>query len=270
LTLNEPANCVEPVSPDGPPLVSLVIPTRNEAVTAPILVNQLSEVLTGLRSEVIFVDDSDDDTRDLIESAAREAQLSVSVIHREKKARQGGLSTAVLEGMRAADGRYVLIMDADLQHPPTMIPSLVEAARASDADIVIASRNIPGGVDAGLDGVSRKLISWGAKWLVKLLFPDRLRAVSDPLSGFFLARRDLALDASLRPVGFKILLDILIRCPHTGIREVPLRFAARAGGRSKATFTQGKTFLAHVLTLLWDTRFRGEVRRRPARDRPEP
>jgi dolichol-phosphate mannosyltransferase len=175
----------------------------------------------------------------------------------------------VLEGMRAAGGRYVLIMDADLQHPPKMIPSLLKAASSSDADIVIASRNIPGGGDAGLDGVSRKLISWGAKWLVKLLFPDRLRAVSDPLSGFFLARRDLAMDASLRPVGFKILLDVLVRCPHTGVREVPLRFGPRAGGRSKATFTQGRVFLAHVLTLVWDTRFGREIRRRPARGRPD-
>jgi dolichol-phosphate mannosyltransferase len=95
---------------------------------------------------------------------------------------------------------------------------------------------------------------------VKLLFPDRLSGVTDPLSGFFLARRDLALAASLKPIGFKILLDVLVRSNHSLVEEVPLRFASRAGGRSKATFAQGKTFLAHVLTLVIDTRFRAMPR----------
>ena len=217
-----------------------------------------------MTSEVIFVDDSDDDTPGVIAEASKKCALAVSVIHRPAQDRKGGLSSAVLQGMRDASGRYVLIMDADLQHPPSRIPSLLEAAESCDADIVIASRNVPGGSAGGLDGVSRQVVSWAAKWLVKVLFPDRLRGVTDPLSGFFLARRDLALAASLRPIGFKILLDILVRSDHSRIEEVPLRFASRAGGNSKATFGQGKTFLIHVLTLVWDSRFRGEVRR--ARD----
>jgi|FLYL01.1.fsa_nt_gi dolichol-phosphate mannosyltransferase len=246
---------------DGQPILSVIIPTRNEAANARPLVEQLAAVLAGVAAEVIFVDDSDDETPGLLREAAGSTALSLAVIHRPHGQRYGGLSTAVLEGMRAASGDYILIMDADLQHPPHLIHALLETARSSNADIVIASRYIPGGSDGGLAGPSRKAISWGARTLVKALFPRQLRGVTDPLSGFFLARRDLVTAASLRPVGFKILLDILVRCPRPRLREVPLQFAARAGGVSKATFAQGRTFLAHVWLLVQDAYLNGSIRR---------
>jgi dolichol-phosphate mannosyltransferase len=240
--------------------LSLVIPTRNEAATAPTLIARLAEVLAGIDCEVVFVDDSDDDTPAVIRKAGEEAGLGVSVIHREGEARAGGLSTAVLAGMRAAQGDYLLVMDADLQHPPATIHALLETAEDYGAGVVIASRYLAGGGDEGLDGYYRKAVSWGSKWLVKVLFPDRLNGVSDPLSGFFIVRRSIVEGAELRPIGFKILLDILVRCDPAKVREVPLRFAERAGGSSKAGFAQGKTFLTHVVTLVRDVRFKRRPR----------
>jgi dolichol-phosphate mannosyltransferase len=244
------------------PVLSLVIPTRNEEENAGMLVAQLTEVLGGLDTEVIFVDDSDDGTPTALETAGKRAKLPVTVVHREGADRRGGLSTAVVQGIRSASGEYVLIMDADLQHPTAMIPQLLATAQESGADIVIASRNTAGGSDAGLASPSRRVISWGAKWLVKVLFFRTLRQVTDPLSGYFIARRDVLVDASLRPIGFKILLDVLVRADHSMVDELPLRFAPRAGGASKATLGQGKEFLAHVATLFWARWTDRDVRRR--------
>ena len=242
--------------------LSVVIPTRNEKDNAPDLVAQLSHVLAGIESEVIFVDDSDDGTPAAIEASAVAEGLDVKVVRREGAARSGGLSTAVVEGIKTATGRYVLIMDADLQHPTEMIPMLLAKALEADADIVIASRNVPGGSDAGLGSPSRRVISWGAKWTVKVLFFRTLRRVTDPLSGYFIARRDVLVDASLRPMGFKILLDVLVRADHSDVEELPLRFAPRAGGASKATVGQGRQFLTHVATLFWARWTDSDVRRR--------
>lgn len=245
---------------DEPPLLSLVIPTRNEAVTAPELIAQLASVLAPLSSEVIIIDDSDDDTPSIIERAAADKGLNVNVIRRGLGQREGGLSTAVIEGLSAATGCYVLVMDADLQHPTNMIVPLVDRAEQHGADIVIASRYVRGGSDAGLAGPLRKITSTAARWLVTILFFDRLRTVRDPLSGFFLARREVVDTALLRPIGFKILLDILIRCRYRRVDEAPLRFEARSGGSSKANLSQGKDFLVHTAALLWDVRLAGLFR----------
>lgn len=247
-------------TPTPPRLLSVVVPTRNEAATVPLLIGRLSEVLADVAANVIFVDDSDDETPAIIEEHGQASHLDVRVLHRMRKQRRGGLSTAVVAGIRAADGQYVCIMDADLQHPPELIVSLLEKAERNSADIVIASRNVNGGSDAGMDGVTRKAISWGAKWLVKLLFWDRLHRTSDPLSGFFLVRRALVAETVLRPIGFKILLDILIRADSCRVEEIPLQFQKRAGGVSKATFSQGQHFLTHASILVWHLRFRGLYR----------
>lgn len=234
--------------------LSVIVPTRNEAAVAPLLISRLSETLVDVPCEVIFVDDSDDDTPEVIQHATAQAGLDVKIIHREGDARRGGLSTAAVEGVRAASGRYVCIMDADLQHPPELIISLLSRAEESGADIVIASRNVEGGSGAGLSGRSRRFISWASKWLVKILFFRTLRSITDPLSGFFLARQALLNETFLRPIGFKILLDVLVRCDWSAVDEVPLRFAPRAAGVSKATLSQGRDFLAHTITLFLHVR----------------
>ena len=227
---------------------------------APLLVSRLSETLVDVPSEVIFVDDSDDDTPDVIRHAMAQAGLNAKIIHRKGEARRGGLSTAAVEGVRSANGRYGCIMDADLQHPPELIISLLSRAEESGADIVIASRNVEGGSGAGLSGHSRRFISWASKWLVKILFFRTLHSITDPLSGFFLARQALLNGTFLRPIGFKILLDVLVRCDWSAVDEIPLCFAPRAAGVSKATLSQGRDFLAHTLTLFLHVRFNNRGR----------
>jgi dolichol-phosphate mannosyltransferase len=234
--------------------VSLIIPTRNEEQNLPALLAKLADVLHESSYEIILVDDSDDATAQVAPQLAAKHGLNLSVIHREGAERGGGLSTAVLAGVAAAYGDYVCVMDADLQHPPELIADMIEAARRGDADIIMASRYVEGGSDAGLSSRARRLISFASKSLVKTVFRGRLRSVSDPLSGFFLARRSLLNKTALRPIGFKILLDILVRSNWRLTEEVPLRFERRAAGASKATLHQGRDFLSHVTRLFWELR----------------
>jgi dolichol-phosphate mannosyltransferase len=238
--------------------VSLIVPTRNEEESIPALVQRLSSVLGHVNYEVILVDDSEDDTPRVALAAAAEYDLTLSVVHRDAEERQGGLSTAVLAGIDAARGGYVCVMDADLQHPPELIGEMLEAAAVGNSDIVIASRYVDGGSDAGLSSRARRLISLASKRLVKSAFRRRLASVTDPLSGFFLARRSLLQETALRPIGFKILLDILVRSDWQSVTELPLQFERRAAGSSKATFKQGRDFLAHVARLTWESS-RGEI-----------
>ena len=253
LTSAGPAIHLPTVQPEvGACHVSLIIPTRNEEESLPELIEKLSEVLGDKSYEVILVDDSDDATAQVAPRLAAECGLSLSVIHREGRERQGGLSTAVLAGIAAAHGEYVCIMDADLQHPPQIIGLMLEVAGDGDVDIVIASRYVEGGSDDGLSSRARRMISLTSKRLVKTVFRGRLRTVTDPLSGFFLARRSLLDETALRPIGFKILLDILVRSDWQIAKEVPLKFEQRAAGSSKASLKQGQKFLAHVARLMWE------------------
>jgi dolichol-phosphate mannosyltransferase len=139
-------------------------------------------------------------------------------------------------------------MDGDLQHPPEMLPILLEAGVDEDADVVVASRHIQGGSSAGLDGRIRLLASSAAKMLTLAMFPFRLRHCSDPMTGFFALRRDAVDVNALRPQGFKILLEILARTPLKVVEE-PFVFAERRAGVSKATLGQGLKFLSQLAAL---------------------
>ena len=105
------------------------------------------------------------------------------------------------------------------------------------------------GSPGGLDGPLRHLVSLGLRLLTKVLFPERLRGVTDPLGGFFLVRRSLVQGVELHPMGYKILLEILVRSPWQTIAEVPYEFRPRRGGTSKANLREGLRFLSHVAAL---------------------
>src|SRR3990172_2584194 len=216
------------------PVISLTIPTRNDASNIEALLQRIEEATTGIPTEVIFVDDSSDETPAVISEAAQRSTLAVSLIHRPLESRGDGLGGAVAEGIRAAKGEWVCVMDADLQHPPEILPRLVEEARRTQADIVIASRYADAGEAAGLSsarsGLSR-LCTRAARWL----FPRRLRQVSDPLSGYFLVLLETLAPDTPRPKGFKILLEILLRFPHLPVSEIPFSFQLRHSGESKAS-----------------------------------
>jgi len=236
--------------PGSGPVLSVVLPTRNEAQSLPPLMARLDAATGGVESEICVVDDSDDDTPTTLERLAAERPGRLRCLFRQGQERRGGLSTAVVAGMRMAQGDHVLVMDADLQHPPETIPAMLAAARAG-ADIVVASRYARGGSAGGLHGLVRRLVSRSATALARLLFKEARRS-SDPLSGFFLCHRRLVDGIEFRPVGFKILLELLVLSPGVAVRDVPLRFAAREHGTSKATLKQGLQFLRHVRSLFLD------------------
>jgi dolichol-phosphate mannosyltransferase len=234
------------------PRISLVIPTFNESANVTELLTRLAVALPEEEPcEVIFVDDSTDDTPAVITEAARHSRLAVSVRHREVP--EGGLGGAVALGLRQAAAPWIVVMDADLQHPPALVPALVEAGERAGADLVVATRYAGGGSREGLSGGFRKFASGGSTFLAKTIFRRELRDVSDPMSGFF-AVRAAALDTDvLRPLGYKILLELIVRCRLRRITEVPYQFQDRFAGESKASFGEGLRFLRHLVVLKLST-----------------
>jgi dolichol-phosphate mannosyltransferase len=242
-----------PVTPErargGAPVASLVIPTRNEANNVQPLVDRVTAALGATPFEICFVDDSDDNTGDLLLELAH-SNANVRCLLRQGADRTGGLSTAVVAGLRMARGMYVCVMDADLQHPPELIPVLLAEAEHG-ADLVVASRYAPGGSHEGLGTPVRRLVSREATSLARMLFKEA-RQSSDPLSGYFLCRRALIDGIEFRPVGFKILLELLVCVPDLRVVDVPVTQGPRAEGVSKATARQGLLYLRHLRSLFFD------------------
>lgn len=231
-----------------PGAVTVIIPTFNESENVRELLHQLTDsVPSRLPCEVVFVDDSTDDTPDVIRSAAQDCPFPVAVLHRDVPT--GGLGGAVVEGLKGAGSDWIVVMDADLQHPPALVPELVAAGERSGADLVVASRYIRGGSRAGLAGGYRIAVSRGATWLTKALFPRRLRGISDPMSGFFAIRRSAVTADALKPLGYKILLELAVRCRPETVAEVPFVFQERFAGESKSTAKEGMRFLGHLVAL---------------------
>ena len=226
--------------------VTVIIPTFNESPNVEPLVTRIAAALPGEAADILFVDDSTDDTPDVVAEVAKHSAVPVRLIHRTEPI--GGLSGAVIEGLRAVTAEFVVVMDGDLQHPPEVIPTLLAKIRQTDADVIVASRYIPGGTNSGLSNLLRHLVSRTSGALTRAMFPVRLRNVSDPMTGFF-ALRTASIDiVGLRPRGFKILLEILARQPLV-VTEVPFDFGKRVAGESKATLRQGLRFIGQLGAL---------------------
>ena len=235
----------------GRALLTLVIPTRNEARNIPALVRELKEILSGVDYRMVFVDDSADETPEIVRALSEEDGRIV-LIHRKGAEQGGGLSTAVATGMDAAtnESEYTCVMDADLQHPTGQVREMLEKAQVSGADVVVASRYARGGSYAGLSGPVRKAVSVSSKYLAQIIFKET-RKTSDPLTGFFLVRNAAISGIQFRPTGFKILLEVLVCAPDLRVTEVPLNFQARNAGVSKANVGRGLEYVAHIASLFW-------------------
>ena len=241
-----------------PDLVTVVVPTRHESVKIEPLVASIaataagSEVLADRRVEVVFVDDSDDDTIRAITAAGAVDRgvpgFGVRLLHRSPDRRWGGLGGAVVDGLSIARGAVAVVMDGDLQHPAAKIPALVAEVDAG-AGLVAASRRVPGGSDgAGLTPARRRL-SLRASALARLLFPISVARLADPLSGFFALRLQAVDLDRLQPDGFKILVELAATHPRLEAREVPFRFVGRTQGLSKASTSEGVRYLGHLIDL---------------------
>lgn len=205
--------------------LTVVVPTLNERDNVALLLRRLERARPELRLEVLFVDDSTDDTPRVIEEQVGLYSCTVSLVRRPERERSSGLGGAVRAGLLAAQSDLVCVMDADLQHPPELLGALIDEAIGSNADVVVASRYRAAG-DVAVLSAFRVAVSRASALLAKLLFPRRLRSVSDPMSGFFLVRRSAIDAAALRPKGFKILLEILVSSRALTTSEVPFRFGA--------------------------------------------
>jgi dolichol-phosphate mannosyltransferase len=223
---------------------SIIVPTYNERDNVEALLGRLLAALPHTQTEIVFVDDSDDGTPEVIRAAARNCPIPVRVHHRENGV--GGLGGAVVEGMRIARGEWVVVMDADLQHPPEIVPDLIAAGLRDGADLVIGSRYAAGGSTGGLSDGYRRLVSRGSTMLVKALFRNSLLGVSDPMSGLFAIRTSSLETGRLRPLGYKILLELIVRNHPGRIVEVPYVFQPRHAGESKSTVAEGIRFLRHL------------------------
>jgi dolichol-phosphate mannosyltransferase len=223
--------------------LSVVVPTFNEAENIERVISRCRRALEGLDYELIIVDDDSPDGTWRVAEQTGAGTDRVQVVRRQG---ERGLGTAVASGLDRSSKEFCAVIDADLQHPPELIPELVNHV-TEYVDIVIGSRYQKGGRVVNWP-LSRQAISRGAIAITKLLLPD-VRGLNDPLSGFFLVRRSVVDEVSLEPMGYKILLEILVECDYSHVVEVPYRFDERQQGDSKLSADSCRAFLAHLQTL---------------------
>jgi dolichol-phosphate mannosyltransferase len=215
--------------PCPPPELAVVVPTYREADNVDELVRRVGRTLAGIDWELIFVDDdSPDGTADRVRAIARKDRR-VRVLQRVGRR---GLSSACIEGMLATSAPFLAVMDGDLQHDETLLPNMLETAKAENLDIVVGSRYVTGG-ELGDWSARRQGMSRLATRLGRLLIHADLK---DPMSGFFLVRSEVIQEnvRRLTGVGFKILLDIFSAAQRPlRFRELPFSFRQRQAGTSK-------------------------------------
>jgi dolichol-phosphate mannosyltransferase len=233
--------------PPGAVKLSLVIPTYNESRNLEELVTRLAVILDrdlpGAYELIVVDDDSPDETWAVaLRLADRFPALRVLRRRGEK-----GLSTAVIRGWQAARGEVLAVIDADLQHPPEIVEQLW-SEMAAGADLAIGSRHVGGGGVSDWSALRRSL-SRGAQLLGLCVLPGVVGRVSDPMSGYFMLRRSAIAGATLSPLGYKILIEVLARGRIGRIAEVGYVFRERIAGESKVTAGLYVQYLRHLLRL---------------------
>ena len=254
-----------PSRADEAPALSVIVPTRNEAGNIGPLLTRLGEALRGIDAEVLIVDDSDDATPDIAGQLAARSAVPIRVHARPPGQRPGGLGGAVLAGLAQARGPVCVVMDADLQHPPELLETLLRVSRTG-VDFVVASRYVVGGRNEGLERWHRRAVSKLATWVAKWALRPELAGISDPMSGFFLVRRSCLDLSALHPQGFKLLLELLVNSPQASVAEVPYTFDVRHSGASKAGVGEGLTYLRRLADLRAQARCAPQRSRRRAAD----
>ena len=228
----------------GTPSVSIVVPTYREVENLPHLVERIEQLRSdaGIVLELLIIDDdSRDGTVDQVEA------LGKDWVRLEVRTDERGLSSAVVYGLRMVRNEIVIVMDADLSHPPEKIPEMIAALEAG-ADFAVGSRYVAGGsTDA----------SWGLfRWVnskVATLLARPLTKLRDPMTGFLAVRRasvELALErGDLNPIGYKIALELIVKCGFRNVAEISIHFADRRHGHSKLTLGEQLRYLQHLRRL---------------------
>ncbi|MGD9634087.1 MAG: polyprenol monophosphomannose synthase [Pirellulales bacterium] len=228
--------------------VSVIIPTYQERDNLARLLPAVLRVLYDARlsGEIIVVDD---DSRDGTENLCF-VLGTVKPVRLITRRDERGLATAVVRGLEAANGEVCVVMDADFSHPPEAVPKLVAAMRDGHCEMAIGSRYVTGGAVDEHWGWFRR-----ANSRVATLLARGLTKISDPMAGFFAIRKSTVERAGqLRPLGYKIALELIVRCDCRRVVEVPILFQDRAAGESKMSVQQQWLYLRH-LTRLYGARF---------------
>ena len=221
--------------------ISVIIPTFREAENIPHVLKRLAALRRerGIDLEVIFADDnSRDGSVEAVEASGLDwARILV-------RTENPGLSAAVIDGFRAAKHPILVCMDCDLSHPPEKIPQMVLALSAGQ-EFVIGSRYVPGGSTDD---------DWGLfRWLnsrIATILARPLTSIKDPMSGFFALRRaDFDKARDLNPVGYKIALELIVKCGFQTVAEIPIRFTDRVYGESKLTLKEQLKYIKHLRRL---------------------
>lgn len=221
--------------------LSIVVPTYREAENLPHLIDRVAQVKErhGLDVELLIMDDDSQDGSVEAVAARREPWVRIVVRKADR-----GLSPAVLDGLALATGEVLACMDADLSHPPEALPAMMKKLEEG-ADFVLGSRYVEGGTTADDWGLFRWLNSRIATALAR-----PLTSVRDPMGGFFvMTRAKFQEGCGLNPIGYKIALELIIKCRCERVVEVPIHFANRRFGESKLTLKQQLLYLQHLRRL---------------------
>lgn len=247
LKIDEEVNSASGVRPVW---FSLVLPTYQESKNIPTIVERLTELLErkipGEYELIVVDDDSPDRTWEVAQSLMPDyPQLRIM-----RRIKERGLSTAVIRGWQAAEGKILGVIDADLQHPPEVLLQMLDGMEKG-ADLVVASRHVEGG------GVSdwsfiRRFLSRGAQTIGLVILPGVVGRVSDPMSGYFMVRRSAIALQKMNPLGYKILIEVLGRGKIREVVEVGYVFQERQEGESKVTWKQYLEYLGHLIRLRLD------------------
>ncbi len=225
-------------------MISIIIPTYNERENIRKLLKRIFSISkkSKLNIEVIVVDDnSKDGTPRIVKTLSK--KYKIKILERPKKM---GLVSAVLDGLKIANGNIIGVMDADFSHPPEKIFELIESLKKND--IVIGSRFVEGGKVIGMPRF-RFLISEFATLIARTILELK---VKDPLSGYFFLKKEIIEKTKMKAKGFKILLNILVKNKNKKIKEIPITYIWRKKGESKFGLKEIIYYIVTVLKLRFD------------------
>jgi len=224
-------------------MLSVIIPCYNEKENIEHIIKAVFRVLreNGFEGEVIVVDDESPDGTAAIAQGMMDRLKDLRVVVRKG---EKGLSSAIVRGFREAKGDIIVVMDADLSHPPELLPELVRPLLDGRCEMTIASRYVKGGGTEGWP-LKRRMISKGATLLARLITD-----VCDPMSGFFAIKRSVVDGVELNPKGYKIALEVLARGNYRKVIEVPFVFRDRKAGLSKLDNKVIREYVSHLSGLL--------------------
>ncbi|MDR1412319.1 MAG: glycosyltransferase [Actinomycetes bacterium] len=225
-------------------LLSVIVPTMNEAHNVVPLAQQISDTLATVTPyEIIYVDDSTDDTPQVLAKLSEQNPATIRYLHRNHNT---GLARAVVDGFAMARGDVLAVIDGDLQHPPCLLSTMFREIQ-SGADVVLPSRYTESEKSEGLN-VIRQTISSGAKRLGNLFIPE-LRSITDPTGGYFMLRSAVIADKDLKPIGWKILVEVMALGNYDMVVEVPYEFSQRNADQSKMDLKASLQYLLHLISL---------------------